>query len=586
GSVRCSARLPATSRRQLARSAGAWQGRFATPASDMQREQATEASLSWAGVVASNPAAADPSDDTGGKRQFTVAPAHRDAVRAQQEQDKDLRHSVRLGGAVHDEHGILRDTAGALLVPLAGRRRVMEQLHGESLHQAGQAMHKAAAGWVAWPGMRADLDKFAKECAACQHLKPVQDESGAGEMAHQRARFREWHLDLAFCKPEGSEEQAVIFTAMEDATGYLVNEVLVSKEPPVVLSAFARLVWHFSGQQVQVIRVDKGTEFQGLFRKGVEQLGIEVKDTPVGDNNSIGRLERSHAELKKALRRRAMEHPGTGVSEHVPGVTAAMNAAKAPGQTVSPWEALFGLPPQPSPALAPLIVAHSLEAATAAELAWSVGASADGAARDMARVRDERSAKVGQLSEPGLTLHEGDLLRYQPRNGMGLTGGAIAYGPYFVTRVHPNRTVDLAPADVPWETIQGLTKDGSAKPGKDWQLRVAIRSVAKWCGPVVPGETPILLPKSAEKARGKAVKDAKAETDKLTRAKKKAEHAVVKSKLSAVDERAKTELKRMRSRLAEINRMKKADLTKHAAEKSKLQAAIGRAKRATKRAAS
>jgi hypothetical protein len=550
-------------------------------------------SVEPAAETASPPAAAPPEPEQPGAsvesalksgRQpgaFELAAEERVAWIRDQKADPDLRHADRLG-ASEDEHGVLRKENGAILVPAAQRAKVVTSLHDNALHQGAAAMLRAAAGWVWWPGMRKELQEAATICPACQHTKQVRDDGQRGDMAHNRERFREWHLDTAFVPEASGDGKLAVLTAMEDATGFLVHEVVATQEPQEALAAFTDRVWHPSGRRVKVVRLDQGTEFLGVMRKGLEAMGIEVRETPVGDNNAVGRLERSHKTLKDALRRRALAHPGTSVRDHLADVTAAMNAMCGAGQTISPWEAMYGEAPQPVPSLSWLVVARTLTGATQDDLAWQAAVAADGATRAMAQVRDEASVRRhGDPEAKQSRFVVGDAVRHIPHNGASLQSGAIAFGPYWVTKVHPgDRAVDLVPADVPWEKVRDSLDSGNPKP-TDGQQRVTVRSLAQWHGPV--DKEDVLLPKAAVRARRKVENDERAAEQEADKRRQESRKRAARDEQVRAEQSVRDEVAKQRARAADIRKMSKRDREMHAEELEKIQDSIERDRRRKQR---
>lgn len=526
--------------------------------------------------------------DDGPIAEFSVPAELCEQWRKEQDEEPDFANAEQLG-ATRGEDGLLRSAKGALLVPKPRRERVMKALHNEHLHQGAATMLRVGQRWVHWHGMRSDLTKWAQECVNCQLTQHRRGAAALGRIGHQRERFVEWHLDLAFVPADDGGEELIVFTAQEDATGFLVNIPLPNREAATVLAAFHQGVYHRSGRLIRTVRLDQGSEFQGLFRQALQGLNLEVKETPAGDNNSIGRLERSHGPLKGAIRRRRLEFPGTTAASHLADVTAAMNATPAPGAMVSPWEALHGERAQPAPALTWLIRAQLMRGDEPSDLAWKAGVAGDAAAVDLARLRDAQSAsRVGKREADPSTeapWQVGEVVHFLPGGGASVGSEAISFGPYFVARVDAGgQAADLAPATQPWEMILGLS-DADRKARGDWVFKAATKFLFRWRGTLTVGETAVRLTKqgrkwveSQERRTTEALEDEKRKED----AKKQADS---RKQLAQIAKQEKVLLGELRSQKAELNKLPAAQKRARQSEVDAIESKIARAKRVKKRGA-
>lgn len=106
--------------------------------------------------------------------------------------------------------------------------------------------------------------------------------------------------DLLFMPrdPDGSRYALVVVDA---ASRFKAAEPLKTKTAGVVLAALERIWARTPLKPPQVLKLDSGKEFEGAFRKRMEELGVKLRIAPKGDHRAQSMVESANGALARRL---------------------------------------------------------------------------------------------------------------------------------------------------------------------------------------------------------------------------------------------------------------------------------------------
>jgi transposase InsO family protein len=239
-------------------------------------------------------------------------------------------------------HNILCDTSkGSIrpLIPVAARRQVFSTLHGLA-HPGGRASRRLIASRVAWRGMSADITAWCKDCQSCAKAKVTRQPAiGVEPIAIPGRRFTHIHLDIVVPLPASSDGAAYLLTMIDRSTRWLEAVPLSSTEATTCTAAFLS-TWVARFGVPAVVTTDRGPQFTGhVWSDFCKKLGIQHITTTAFHPQSNGMVERSHHQLKDALRARLA---GNEWPLHLPWVLLGLRAAPKEDTAVSSAELVFG----------------------------------------------------------------------------------------------------------------------------------------------------------------------------------------------------------------------------------------------------
>jgi transposase InsO family protein len=268
-----------------------------------------------------------------------IAPAQLTDQETQQAASSGSPHLrvVTLGG-----HNILCDTSkGSIrpLIPVAARRQVFSTLHGLA-HPGGRASRRLIASRVAWRGMSADITAWCKDCQSCARAKVTRQLAiGVEPIAIPGHRFTHIHLDIVGPLPASSDGAAYLLTMIDRSTRWLEAVPLSSTEATTCTAAFLS-TWVARFGVPAVVTTDRGPQFTGhVWAEFCKKLGIQHITTTAFHPQSNGMVERSHRQLKDALRACLA---GNEWPLHLPWVLLGLRAAPKEDTAVSSAELVFG----------------------------------------------------------------------------------------------------------------------------------------------------------------------------------------------------------------------------------------------------
>jgi len=166
----------------------------------------------------------------------------------------------------------------------------------------------------AWPGMKAEVERWVRECRACQMVKVTRHvKEPLHEVSpHDGSPGATVHIDLVgpFTPQKGFR---YLCTMVDRETGYPVVVPIADPTSADSLKAFRHgWVQHF-GYPDHLIS-DNGKNFvSGDFKGFLALNGIKQHLTTPGHPQANGMVERFHRTLKQALRAVELERPGVWI---------------------------------------------------------------------------------------------------------------------------------------------------------------------------------------------------------------------------------------------------------------------------------
>jgi len=325
----------------------------------------------------------------------------------------------------------------------AQRQAYLQELHGR-VHHSASSMVRAARRTGTWPGLSTDVKKWVEACVVCQRGATFKDKRQVGRATTSTTRGDEWELDLMFV------DGRPVLTGREVATGFYVAELLPDKSAAATWEACQHRIILAHGTPAR-FRTDPGKEFGGEFLAGCRQAGIEVRPTPVGDNNPIGGVERAHGTLDRWIRNLRLEDgESVPLHEHLAEAVAELNALVKEGTSVSPFEAWTGRPWRP-PAQGPRRKRQVMptEEGEPQQRAVQVAERAQAGVNDIQRGRAVQNERDAERRGRPMPRQVGDIVRYLPKARDRVKPEKVWLGPFRIDRVREGaRAYDLVPLDV------------------------------------------------------------------------------------------------------------------------------------------
>jgi cleavage and polyadenylation specificity factor subunit 1 len=250
----------------------------------------------------------------------------------------DVRH------VVWDSSSVLCDFSSGVkrpLVPTALRRSVFDSVHSLA-HPGARATRRLISSRYVWRGLASDIRLWCRDCQACQRAKITQQPpSPIQPIAVPTQRFTHLHIDLVGPLPASRDGLKYLLTMVDRSTRWLEAVPLKDMEATTVADAFTR-EWLPRFGVPACITSDRGTQFSSSTWSGLcERLGIQHISTTAYHPQANGMVERSHRQLKNALRARlaAADWP-----DHLPWVLLGLRSAPKEESGVSSAELVLGQP--------------------------------------------------------------------------------------------------------------------------------------------------------------------------------------------------------------------------------------------------
>ena len=226
------------------------------------------------------------------------------------------------------------------LVPENFRRRIFEAIHSLS-HPGPKPTLRLVTDRFVWPGVRADVRRWCKECASCQASKIGRHiKAPVTVFAPASRRFGSLHLDLVGPLPP-SEDFRYLLTIVDRFTRW--PEAFPLKDVSAISCGKALLRGWISRFGVpDELTTDRGAQFSGqLWTDLMKSLGIKHSSTTAYHPQSNGLVERMHRQLKTALKAREADH---GWMDDLPLVLLGLRSAWKESADTAPSDLVYGTP--------------------------------------------------------------------------------------------------------------------------------------------------------------------------------------------------------------------------------------------------
>ena len=186
------------------------------------------------------------------------------------------------------------------LVPQPFRRTVFDALHSLS-HPGVRATQRLITSRYVWPGVNADVRRWARACLQCQRAKIHRHTvTPLGTFATPDARFDHIHIDLVGPLPP-CQGYAYLLTCVDRFTRWPEAIPLQDITTPTVAHAFVS-GWIARFGVPSTITTDRGSQFESnLWQQLMHLLGSVRIRTTAYHPAANGLVERFHRQLKAGL---------------------------------------------------------------------------------------------------------------------------------------------------------------------------------------------------------------------------------------------------------------------------------------------
>jgi hypothetical protein len=187
--------------------------------------------------------------------------------------------------------------------------------------------------------MNSDVAVWVRDCQACCRGKvTAQPDAPVQPIAVPAKRF---HLDLVGPLPVAADGSTYLLTMVDRTTRWLEAAPLRTMEEAVCADTFIA-VWVTRFGVPATVTTDRGRQFSlAVWSTLCKRLNIQHIETTAYHPQSNGMVERTHRQLKDALRARLA---GPRWPEHLPWVLFGLRAAPKEDSGLSSAELVFGMP--------------------------------------------------------------------------------------------------------------------------------------------------------------------------------------------------------------------------------------------------
>ena len=181
------------------------------------------------------------------------------------------------------------------------RCAIFHSLHSMS-HPGTQATQRPVTSRFVWPGVNADVQRWACSCLWCQRTKIHRHSTAPlATFATPDARFDQVHIDLVGPLPP-SNGCVYLLTCVDHFTCWTEAVPITDCTAETVAQAFLH-TWISRFRTPSTVTTDRGRKFESQLWKAFTQfLGTKHLHTTAYHHIANGLVERLHCQLKAALK--------------------------------------------------------------------------------------------------------------------------------------------------------------------------------------------------------------------------------------------------------------------------------------------
>ena len=186
-------------------------------------------------------------------------------------------------------------------VPEGFRRTIFDAFHSLS-HPGIRATQRLVTSRFVWPGVNADVRRWARSCLQCQCAKIHRHNAAPlATFAKPDARFDKVHIDLVGPLPP-SNGSVYILTCVDRFTRWPEAIPIADSTAETVAQAFLQ-TWIARFGTPSTVTTDRGRQFEShLWKAFTALLGTKHLRTTAYHPMSNGLVERLHRQLKAAIK--------------------------------------------------------------------------------------------------------------------------------------------------------------------------------------------------------------------------------------------------------------------------------------------
>ena len=263
-------------------------------------------------------------------------------------ESQELRRMIATWGTLLVVDGVLcrgTNIGIQVVIPQKLRQEVFHHLHANPVqggHLGRNRTYAKIRSRVWWPGYRADIAQWVRECPYCQMEKPG---PGRGNQALLQERvgapFERVAIDLIGPLPETDAGMKYLLVAQDYFTKWVEAIPIPNKRSATVADALVK-GWVCRFGPPRLLHQDNGSEFTGsVFRQVCALLGIHQTTTTPYYPRSNGMCERVNQTLQMLLKCICVEN-NLDWTEMTPYALSAYRASRHESTGYSPNVMLFG----------------------------------------------------------------------------------------------------------------------------------------------------------------------------------------------------------------------------------------------------
>ncbi|PAV73798.1 hypothetical protein WR25_20102 [Diploscapter pachys] len=296
----------------------------------------------------------------------------REEIREIQQKEKWIRDAIqeidngsdnaktkKLKNRYITKHGLLykkpKNALAALKVILPRKAEIIEPIikthHTTKVLAAHMGITKTIASikrQYEWTEMNEDVRAFIRRCVQCQRRKANPHEGTVeplGALPETSFPFERVHMDIAGPLPVTENGNRYILTMRDAFTRYLVTAPLPIQSAERIAIAFMENFVLKYGPPA-IVFTDQGSNFRAeLFNETLRIVNAEHQLSIPFHKNANGIVERAHRVLEECLSA-FVSDTQTDWDLTLQAVTFAINALPSETTNISPYEAVFGVPPK------------------------------------------------------------------------------------------------------------------------------------------------------------------------------------------------------------------------------------------------